>query len=140
MLISYEDHSGKIGITVPTSSAGISIGFDGERFVVYDGNTPTMWSKCLINNTIDDLMSTMLEYIANGVLYDLRGIVFVYDKTLLSDKALDFADVKGHLDKQNMDNVICLLSNEIASIQRKNEKKRSSCDWDLYLGDLSDFD
>ena len=44
MLISYEDHSGKIGITVPTSSAGISIGFDGERFVVYDGNTPTMWS------------------------------------------------------------------------------------------------
>lgn len=107
---------------------------------MYDGNTPTMWSKCLINNTIDDLMSTMLEYIANGVLYDLRGIVFVYDKTLLSDKALDFADVKGHLDKQNMDNVICLLSNQIASIQRNNEKKRSSCDWDLYLGDLSDFD
>ena len=142
MLISYEEQSGKTGITVPTSSKGIYIAFDGERFIVYDGDTPTMWSKYLINNTIEDLMYTTLKFIANEVFYDLRGIIFVYDKTLMSDKALDFGNVKEHLQKQNIDNVICYLSDEIDSIQRNNDKKFSncSCDWHPYLGNLSDFD
>lgn len=134
MLISDE-----FGIIEPTSSEGISIGFDGERLVIYEGDTPTMWSKYLIDNVQENLMEYMLESIANEIFYDLRGITFVYTKTETSDKALDFLDVNGHLQKQNRDNAIFFLCGDTASIQLNNDIKRSSLDLDIYLGDLSAF-
>ena len=140
MIISYEPQMGKFGIIEPTSSEGISIGFNGGRFVIFKGDTPTMWSKYLINNNIgEDATKAILERIADETFYDLRGIVFVYNKTQTIDIALDLFSVNAHLQAQNKDNIIPALCGDTASIQLNNRIKRSSLDLDLDWGDLSDF-